>query len=298
MQKKIHTYLGCVWAIVALMIATTGCDVIDAPYKETTGSGPDTTKHLRKILLEDYTGAKCPNCPEAADIAKELQAAFPGQIIVMSVHAGYYAKPDPIPPFNYDFRNETATDLTNFFKIPEFPSGMTNRMVPAGASSRPLGRDAWAAAVNDMLNADADLSIDIENSYAAATRTVTVNVDLEYFNAQDADNYLAVYVLEDSIVKPQVDNRKTDPYVLDYVHNHVLRGAVNGKWWGERLGETAIEAGTTIQRQYTIQLGADWDAKHCKILAYVHKYDPSYDPVAAGGNGFEVLQVEEAHIVE
>lgn len=297
MTMKKSIYIG---AILAAMVAINACDVIDAPYKETNINPVDTTKHIRKILIEDYTGFKCPNCPAAADIAKELEETFKGRIYTMSIHAGYYAKPDPIPPFDYDFRHETATDLVTFFKIPQFPNGMVNRVVPTGGSDRVLEAGEWGTAVAGLLDSDADLSIALSNSYAVSTRTLTVDVDLEYFNAQEADNYLSVYIVEDSIVKPQIDNRLPvdQQKVLNYVHNHVLRGAVNGKWWGERLSDVAVAAGTKLNRQYTITLNSEWNASHCKVLAYVHKYDPSYDPTAATGRGFEILQVEEKEIAE
>lgn len=295
MKKSI--YIG---ALLVAIVAISACDVIDAPYKETNINPIDTTKHIRKILIEDYTGAKCPNCPAAADIAKELEETFKGRIYTMSIHAGYYAKPDPIPPFDYDFRNETGNDLVTFFKIPQFPNGMANRVIPTGGSDRVLESGEWGAAVAGLLEADADLSIALNNSYVQSTRTLTVNVDIEYFNAQDADNYLSVYIVEDSIVKPQIDNRLPvdQQKVLDYVHNHVLRGAVNGKWWGERLSDAAITPGTKLSRQYTITLKSDWNASNCKVLAYVHKYDSSYDPVTTTGRGLEILQVEEKELAE
>jgi hypothetical protein len=295
MKKSI--YIG---VLLAGMAALHGCDVIDAPYKETNVNPIDTTRHIRKILLEDYTGAKCPNCPAAADIAKQLEETFKGRIYTMSIHAGYYAKPDPIAPFDYDFRNEAGNDLVTFFKIPQFPNGMANRVIPAGGSDRVLEAGEWGAAVAGLLDLDADLSIALTNTYATATRTLTVDVALEYFNAQEADNYLSVYVIEDSIIKPQIDNRLPvdQQKVLDYVHNHVLRGAVNGKWWGERLSTEAIAPGTKLNRQYTITLNPGWNASNCKILAYVHKYDQTYDPVTTTGRGLEILQVEEKEIGE
>ena len=52
------------------------CDIEDEPYLIPVdtipiGSG-GPSEGIRKVLLEDYTGHKCPNCPEAAEEAHNL----------------------------------------------------------------------------------------------------------------------------------------------------------------------------------------------------------------------------------
>lgn len=288
--------------LCALMsIALAGCDVVDAPYKKETTEpgGGDTSKFVRKILIEDFTGFKCPNCPDASDVAKALaeNSQYKGKVYVLAVHAGSFAKPDPIPPFNYDFRTPEADALTKFFGVKQFPNGMVNRVAVDG--NRLLGRDDWGSAVDNMIANKADMAIALENTYNEATHSLTVKVNLQYAKAQDADNYLAVYIVEDSIVQPQIDNRlpPDQQKVLDYVHNHVFRGAVNGSWSGELVSATAITAGFETTKTYTIQLKEEWRAKHCKVLAYVHKYDAAYTP-ADEGQKLEILQVEEKEILE
>ena len=47
--------------------------------------GPNSNK--KGILLEDYTGHKCTNCPSAATIAKDLEEDTSLNVIVASIHA-------------------------------------------------------------------------------------------------------------------------------------------------------------------------------------------------------------------
>ena len=48
----------------------------------------------RNVLLEEFTGQMCPNCPEGAREAHRLQENNPGMVIV-SIHAGGFAAGTP-----------------------------------------------------------------------------------------------------------------------------------------------------------------------------------------------------------
>src|SRR3989339_1616165 len=76
------------------------CDEVSQPYLQTKKSFPSDTGFIKKILLEDYTGFKCGNCPPSHVEAERLTKAWPDgygkRIIVLTVHAGYYA--DPLTP--------------------------------------------------------------------------------------------------------------------------------------------------------------------------------------------------------
>ena len=45
----------------------------------------------RVVLLEDYTGQACVNCPNAHDVATELHEEYPENLIVVAMHAGVQA---------------------------------------------------------------------------------------------------------------------------------------------------------------------------------------------------------------
>ena len=66
---------------------------------------------IRKVLLEDYTGFKCVNCPAAAHEAHLLQEFYGDQMVVMGVHAGYYAEPDGSGNYTTDLTTTTGDAL-------------------------------------------------------------------------------------------------------------------------------------------------------------------------------------------
>ncbi|MFN5378805.1 MAG: hypothetical protein ACK5BQ_08575, partial [Ignavibacteria bacterium] len=96
-----------------LSLVLISCDVVNAPYEKNPKDPSDTllkdtstvitrTGALQNVLLEDYTGQLCGNCPEAAEIADRLYKVNGGRVIVTAIHAGIFAKKE-LPDYQYDF---------------------------------------------------------------------------------------------------------------------------------------------------------------------------------------------------
>jgi hypothetical protein len=102
------TFTSLFLSISTIILVGIACDKIDSPVIEKTSveklietyypGKPDdyelnptftpNTNTNRNVLLEDYTGHRCNNCPAAATIAKNIEAANPNRVFIMSVHAG------------------------------------------------------------------------------------------------------------------------------------------------------------------------------------------------------------------
>ena len=109
--------------IVTELDTTLYTDGIWAVYPQPKFEGNANT--TRNILLEDYTGHKCPNCPNAASAASALENDNPGRVFVASIHTGPGGDgafqdisidcSDPENDFCYDFRTtESNTYGQNF----------------------------------------------------------------------------------------------------------------------------------------------------------------------------------------
>ncbi|GBD07421.1 hypothetical protein HRbin21_01245 [bacterium HR21] len=268
------------WMLVLGILALgSGCDIIEPPYRELSPPAADTAAVT--VLLEDFTGFRCGNCPEAHERAEELRQLYGDRLIVMSIHAGFFARPTA-PPYTYDFRNPVAEELDRFFGISQAgnPNGMVNRRgYPTGHI---LGKDAWAAAVATELRRSAPLTLQVTAEMDTPSRTVTIAVRIRYLQPGSPDHYLALYVVEDSVIQYQLDYRRTPPDIPDYVHRFVLRDGVLGTW-GEQLDATGIPAGTELRRSYSYRFpeAADWKPHHCWIVAIVHRYGTTYDVLQA-----------------
>jgi len=269
------------FGVLLLALALAACDVIEPPYREETPTGTDTTVQTT-VLLEDYTGFRCGNCPEAHERAEELRQRYAGRLIVMSVHAGFFARPTA-PPYTYDFRNPVSEELDRFFGISQAgnPNGMVNRR---GYPTRQhiIGKDGWAAAVAEALQRPAPLQLQLAADMDTLTRMLTVEVTALYQQAGAPDHYLALYLVEDSVIQYQLDYRRTPPDVPNYVHRFVLRDGILGTW-GEALDSTGAPPGARIRRFYTYRFPAqaDWKPQHCSVIAIVHRYGTTYEILQA-----------------
>lgn len=253
------------------------CDIIEPPYRENVSIDKDTTKFVRKILIEEYTGFRCGNCPEAAEHAERLAGLYKGKVFTLKVHAGYYAM--PTNQYTYDFRTPEATELDKFFGCSKAgnPNGLISRY-GFPSKSHILRDQKWEEVIKSLLKEKPKMMINLNNSYDALAREITVNAEIKFLEESKPNYALALYIVEDSIVQYQQDDRRRPPDVWDFVHNDILRGSINGTW-GTILSDSPILAGTTIQRQfkYIIPKEKDWRPRHLKILALVHDHQNSYE---------------------
>lgn len=104
-----------------ILLILGACDKIDKPRENTTSLiGVNYIERdnyavagFNKVLLEDYTGHTCGNCPRAAEKAEELKTLYKDSLIVIAVHAGSFANPTSSYP--NDYRTNVGTDWDNFF---------------------------------------------------------------------------------------------------------------------------------------------------------------------------------------
>ncbi|MFC1732460.1 Omp28 family outer membrane lipoprotein [candidate division KSB1 bacterium] len=272
-----------IYLIFITAIVIQSCDKIDAPFKE-KGIGGDTAQVVRKILLEEFTGHICPNCPTASKLAHDLKLYAGNQLILLSIHGGFLAKPST-SPYTYDFTCNLGDELFIHFGNPNPPKGLINRIERNGSQIIETGD--WNTFVDSLLQVEQDAQIEITNNYIENTRVLNTTVETEFFNPITGPIALCVYIVEDSIIAPQKNNDpiiSPDEHILDYVHMHVLRGSMNGTW-----GDTLIQGNPVVNQKYSksysFTLDNAWEAKNCGVVAFVYYIQNE-----------EIIQAEEKHI--
>ena len=138
--------------LLSVILIITSCDVEEGPFINDYNSyvNPD-----KKVLIEDFTGHRCPNCPAAAVELVALQEFYGDNIIGIAVHPNsVFSKPNPITTtsYTYDFRTQFGDDIDNIFDITTIglPRGMVNRI--GFDTEHQLGKDEWAAVVQSELD--------------------------------------------------------------------------------------------------------------------------------------------------
>ena len=211
-------------ALVVAAFALSACDIIEEPYIQGGGDTPtpggDTVQVVKKVLLEDYTGVRCVNCPAAGELALQLQEIYP-QVIVMGVHAGMLAMPNGGYP---DFRTPEGTEWWNFFGFDTNPIGTVNR-ISRGSGSYGINPAEWGSNVVEELAKAPVIALEIENAYNAENRTLNATVSGKVLEDQTEDLLLVVCLMEDGITGLQQTPSGVN---TEYVHRHVFRGTLDG----------------------------------------------------------------------
>jgi hypothetical protein len=288
--------------LLSFFLIITSCDVIEGPYKisEENIVTTDTNTYVKKILIEDFTGHRCKNCPNAARELEAIHEFYGNQIIGMAIHVTTgYARPSVIGTgkFEYDFRTQWGTNWYNYFELsdPGLPTGMVNRT--NFPTNHKLGKDEWLARVITELEKDIDFGIIITTEINEST--LTINTNTEILNNINGNYNLVICITESNIINWQTDGQIENE---SYIHNHVLRALVSDN---NLASSTVYNSGDQISHPHTIDLNilqqsnidyslnaeagngnaGGWNYSNMSVIAYI------YDNISE-----EILQVEEINL--
>jgi hypothetical protein len=288
---KIQTKYIYLLSIMCSALLFNSCDEIDNPvvdlgsYRNDLYGAPPAFTPLaaatQKVLLEDFTGHDCGNCPGAHAIAKSIEEAHEEEVIVVAVHAGSLAEPFGqfvddwrTPEGEYYLLTQIGTDL--------LPTGRVNRI---GGASNDLSPSNWAGVVEDELTQAPEVDMQMEADYVEANAHLNVHVSTEWFSAATGSYKLVILITQDSIVAPQLNYAANPQFIPDYLHRHMLRGSVSGATGLTVATNPSI--GSSNVSSYTMDWNAEWDANHVEIVALITN----------GDNG-EVLNVIKKKLIE
>lgn len=273
-------------AIATLGVFLTSCDKEKNPIQNPTSqtNNPVTTTLIRKVMMEDYSGHKCGNCPRAGTVLKNLYKDNPNNIVPIVIHSGTFAKADAVGTYTYEFRTPVGTDWSSSagFNIGAYPSGIINRK--DFGSGLTVGETSWASNFGLAKNDPYILGLTLTKTYNEVSKELLVDVKAKFKITHPNNVKLNVILTEDSIISPQTDYDlpSGSQTKYDYVHMYVLRTSLNGSW-GQTLKNTPIQANDSLTLNlpaYT--LDNKFVPKNISIVAF------AYDEVTR-----EVLQVEK-----
>jgi hypothetical protein len=271
------------FAIASLLLATlVSCDQVDAPFKDYGQLQGNTDQ---KVLLEDFTGHRCGNCPPAHLAAAELDEIYGDQLVVVTVHGGNLANPVPSSGYTADYRTEMGAALVDHWNVGlnGFPKGLINRRT---FGSRQLAEySAWGGYVAAILTEKPKVKLDLQAVLDPSTGQVDINSSVEYLEGGNFNHQLVVLLTEDSLVSKQTYYFHTPEEVEDYLHRHVLRASITEGAWGTPLVSGQVPVGRVVDKDFAYILDPTWVSSRCAIVAYV---------MDAGTK--EVLQVEEVEL--
>lgn len=254
-MKIKNLFLGV--ATAAMAMAAASCSNIDEEdrliYVKPAEVG-------RAILIEDFTGQRCINCPTGTEIINGIVDTYgEDNVIAVGIHSG---------PLGFAGNSKTVglmTDTGNeYYTRWDKENKMGQPWVVFNRKTSPDSHyNNWAAMVGTIISEKANLSVKIANTYDAATRTLTTTVGADGVNGT-VNGKLQVWIVEDGVKALQMmpDGKPNK----EYIHNHVFRAAVNGTW-GE---DVTVKEGETTTKQYSYKLSEAWNADNIAVVAFVY----------------------------
>ena len=246
-----------------------------------TGVGAPST-YTKKVLLEDFTGTWCPQCPPAASA---IANAMSGNSNIFGV--GYHAiggDPMEIP--------ETAY-WSNYYNVTGFPTVYVN-----GADTR------WnfpnMGQVNSELAETATVGLAIEATLVAGK--LNLDVQVGFNSTPNEEVKLMVYLVEDNVTTstPQAGSSQG----ADYVHRDVLREVYTDQL-GDVIPSSNASAGCIYNRSFTdLDLPSNIDdVTNLKVIAFVRNtytktFVDYFGETHSNSPHYDIYNVQEVHVGE
>ena len=237
-----------------LIPVITSCDQVDENDRYIKVEDVQVT---RRVLLEEFTGQRCVNCPEAHAVIEKLEEQYGDDLIVVSIHAGSFGIKSP-----FGLMQEEGDIYANRWGINSYPAGVVDR------TGNVMTYDAWSAAIRNEAGKETDLEINLEATLSADQKNINITTDL--LCSDNLSGSLQLWVVENDITALQFDG---DVTVTDYKHNNVFRACVNGEW-GQ---EIALTANVSQKLSNSIEVFVDptykiasWNTDHLYIVGFVY----------------------------
>lgn len=242
------------------------------------------------VLVEEYTGGNCTNCPSAAKSLMTLKKKYNDRLVIVSLHPLRTGL--ALEEMSCKEADEYALHFAHSRSV---PGVMINRRpVEKQDNIYFQNKSLWPAFIHDAVNSKASYRLELEAEYTSEKK-LRIKALPKAIGTGKADLKLQLWLVEDII-----GNQKTPGgLVKNYFHHNVLRKALNGTW-----GETCRE-GEALD--YVFDLPDNVTADNAKVVAYIYEsgsrrvLEAAIKPLGKGispedeeeGGGGPELDVEE-----
>lgn len=269
-----------VYLLGAFAVLMTGCTELDPPLVGGSKTLNDTTyvaaveqPQAHNVLLEEFTGASCSNCPPAHVIINGLKATYGTQLNVLGINPYNNPQGDPYAGHTYDFRTNAGTSIGQniYGGILGMPEAGIDRVVYNG--NLELTDGVWATAIAARTSVNSGINLYVTSHYNASAGTDTIAVTIAYTQAVSTPQNLNIAIVEDSLYDMQEDPASSTGYDTHYLFNDVFRDLVTSVPSGDPILPTLTskEAGRVSKVYYIYKVSSSvlFDPKHCKVVAFV-----------------------------
>ena len=243
--------------VLFALVALSACDEVDEADRFVQ---LPTIESKRNVLIEEFTGQMCTNCPDAHRGLAALTEQYGEQLISVSIHAGVLSLAEDNGTAFVGLKNdegqEYATRWGDLDKV-GYPCAVFDRS--SEVSLFVSGK--WPELIRTELEKPTALSINLEAHYNNDSTQMEITALM--LPETDANAKLQLWVTESNITAVQIDNGVLK---TDYVHNHVFRSSANGTW-GEDI---ALKSNIYSTATATVDVKKNWNVRNLAVVAFVY----------------------------
>lgn len=223
----------------------------------------------RAVLIEDFTGQACVNCPAASDVILDLQNTLgENNIIPVAIHSGPFAhkRSNMSAAFLSDLGTETGDKYFNHWGIEAQPGVKINRGEPIYDTKQ------YAAAVQAEMQKPSPVFLEDFQATCADGKTINIVIHPSVPTA-DVDARLQVWIVEDGI-NAEGGNSKYVQLMGDgsanenYVHHHVFRASLTNDLFGDPYRQGAGEK-ILVEFNYSKAVESHWKVENLSVVAFL-----------------------------
>ena len=239
-------------------------------------------KQAKVVVLEEFSGVKCVNCPQGNTFVEGLLEEHDDQLISMTLHAGQFAI--PLSSSEESFSTEETEIIDDFLEVGGYPAATVDRIQFSGQDfvSMTFPFSSWATAVEERIQTSPSVNLTLSKVEAdESERYYRLKVEMIYTEDLSKNNNLSLFILESGIIDPQLtsDPAVVGGYIGEYEHNHVVRTMLTSPL-GTSVNDGGIVKGLTVIKEFEVNFEESWDLGHLEFVAFVHN----------SGDSKEILQ--------
>ncbi len=206
------------------------------------------------VLIEEYTGQNCINCPGAAAELKKISQDYPGNVITVSMHANRTGQ------VREELASSDADTYAGEYHIPaSVPGILINRRKSDGEKQYIQKKALWNSLIRQAVNTPYRYRIELKAD-RTADKKFDIRVSVSSSKERNSSETLGIqlWAVEDIRAEQMLPTGKKE----DYLHHNVLRGTLNG------ISGVEYTLGEVYQLQTSLPPTVK-DANHAKIIAFV-----------------------------
>lgn len=245
-----------IYFLLVAVFFTMSCEEVPVVIPTgSTGGGPIINDTVYKtVLIEDYTGVKCPNCPNATIAIEDIRAIFgKDRVVALGVHGRFLTS--PVEPTDTKLSTTFAKKLEDWAAPLSKPAGSINRVgreTANGTAYWTSDIDSWPSLVETELLTPADMTVDFDFEFNETSRTLDVDVTGVGINDIDDGILVSIFLSQNGIIATQETNIGEATIIEDYEHEHVLLdGLTDVK--GDAFAPSII-AGEEVEKSFSMVL--------------------------------------------